>query len=489
MPVESPHPQYTEFREEWDLMRASLGGPRVVRDGGVLWLPRPTAFPDGTLGDRMYQSYQARARFPDVVIGTVAGMTGLIHRTEWQIEGLEEGKPLASLWERATKDGLPLEAFARRMTSEILALGRYSVLVDLPAEGADAPWLAGYSAEMLLNWDEESRELFVLDESAWVRDPENYEWTWEPRYRELRMRDGVYEQELHIPGRPAASEEEDEKRVFEPTMRGQRRMERIPLVVAGPRDLRLSPELPPLVGVARAALAAYQLDADYRHQLFWSGQETLFVSGMNQDQIPTVVGAGVVVAIQDKDGRAEYVGPKGVGIDAHRTAIQGALQDAVRSGAQLFDVTDVPDESGTSRKLRYAAQTATLTTIAQASASALEAALRHAAEFVGQDPEEIVVTPNLDFVDSQMTPSEAEALVRVWQSGAISYETTYENLQRGGIASEERTAEEEQELIDQETPDEALPGGDLLGGTDEDVDDLFDSRFVETGEGLEIEAT
>jgi hypothetical protein len=38
-------------------------------------------------------------------------------------------------------------------------------------------------------------------------------------------------------------------------------------------------------------------------------------------------------------------------------------------------------------------------------------------------------------------------MVSAYQGGAISYETLYENLQRGEVAGSERTAEEEKALI------------------------------------------
>jgi hypothetical protein len=464
-----------------------------------------------------YDAYVARADFPDILAPTVRGMVGLIHRTEFQIEGLDEGQPLAPLVEQATKDGLTLEAFSRRVTHELLLMGRYAILPDLPPKsegGGEVPWLAGYATETLLNWTS-NRDLFVLDESD-RRRSEHDEFSWEShrRFRVLRLSEEpdeegrlperepeptpepggesrktieeraeagelIYTQQIYDEDTSLAVGEE----VVVPTIRGDETLTEIPLVVVGPRDLSVDPELPPLIGVARACLRAYQLDADYRLQMYMSGQETLFVSGVDAGQLPAMVGALVSVALP-KDGRAEYVGPSGRTIDLHRTAIQEAKHDAVVAGAQLFDQTDVPDESGKAKKLRYAAQTATLTTIAKASASALERALRYCALFVGQDPEEIIVKPNLEFVDSEMTPQEAVQLLTLWQSGGIAYETFYENLQRGRIASAERTAQEEQDLVDQESPDEALPGGDL-GETGVEVGSGAD-RFVEDGEGLEI---
>ena len=63
----------------------------------------------------------------------------------------------------------------------------------------------------------------------------------------------------------------------------------------------------------------------------------------------------------------------------------------------------------------------------------------------------LVAKPNLSLVDAGMTPEQAEALVRIWQAGAISYQTLYENLQRGELASVERSADDETKLSNLES--------------------------------------
>jgi hypothetical protein len=134
--------------------------------------------------------------------------------------------------------------------------------------------------------------------------------------------------------------------------------------------------------------------------------------------------------------------------------------------------------------------------VAQTSAAALETCLRFCAQLVGEDPTKIIVKPNLNFLDTDMTADEANKQVELWMNKVISYETLYANLQRGRIASEERTAEEEQELVAEEEaasmPDDGMgdtgtgqPAGetpDLTEGTGNDeygevdqaeVDELF----------------
>lgn len=448
MAVDTRHPEYTDRASEWKEMRDTSRGARSVKEEGETYLPMPSGYraqADG--GTRMYGAYRVRAQFPEIVAPTVRGMIGVIHRTEAQIEMPDA---MQGLWERATADGLALEAFHRRITSELLLTGRYSILADAASTGSELPFLAGYTAEALINWSTD-RDFYVLDESGLKR--EGFEWRDQKRFRVLQMVDGRYEVDRYH-----GTEKEGE--TLRPVAQGNRALDAIPFVVIGPMDLSVTPTEPPLIGVARAALAQYRLDADYRHQLYMSGQETLVI--INGDA-PEAIGAGVVITLHSgtgEDGKertpdAKYVGPQGTGIEAHRVAIQDERENAVSAGARLFDSAKKAAESGEALKLRYAAQTATLTSIAQASAQGLEKALRFVAIMLGQDPTKVVVKPNLDFLDTALSPQEAQALVSVWQSGGMSRRSLFENLQRGELISAERDYDAEMALI--ETEDPALP--------------------------------
>ncbi|WP_182086949.1 hypothetical protein [Aureimonas sp. ME7] len=192
MAVDTRHPDYTDRAEEWREMRATSRGAKAVKEDGEEFLPMPSGFraqTDG--GNRMYAAYQKRAQFPEIVGPTIRGMIGVIHRTEAQIDMPDA---MQGLWERATADGLALEAFHRRITSELLLTGRYSILADAKSEGSELPYLAGYSAEALINWSPD-RDFYVLDESGLVRF--DFEWRQEKRYRVLQLVEGRYEVERY----------------------------------------------------------------------------------------------------------------------------------------------------------------------------------------------------------------------------------------------------------------------------------------------------
>jgi hypothetical protein len=416
-------------------MRDAMDGESVIKTKGEIYLPKPGGFKNNPATENaLYDAYRLRAMFPEILAPSVAAMIGIIHGKEIKIEMPDA---LAFLWEDADGNGLPLEAFHRRITRELLVIGAYGVLADAP-EGGGEPFLVGYSRDALINWD---RDWWVTDESTMVRD--GFVWKQLERYRVFQIGVAGYEQALF---------DANGAMLQDLTIRGQggRVLPRIPFVVGNARDLSPRIEAPPLIGVARAALAIYQLSADYRWQLYMSGQETLVaINGKG----PSMVGAGVIHEMQGAESLApdlKYVSPSCSGIEAHKAAMEDVRTQAVQAGARLMEQTQ-GQESGEARKLRFASETATLTSIAQNSCALLERSLRNVAMLMGlseTDEASIVVTPPSDLLDSTITPTDAEALMRVYQGGGMAWDTYYAALQRGGIASPERDADEEYALID-----------------------------------------
>lgn len=445
MGVNTLHPEVTADRQaEWRLMRHAYEGESAVKRHGTLYLPKPTGWlgmEDG--GAAMYDAYQKRARFPEVVSTAIRGMVGVLHGQEWSIEapGVEH------LFEKATVDGLTLDTFSRRITIELLTTGRYAVLAEAPEDGGD-PYLAGYRAESLINWDE-LQDFYVFQETVNMRS--GFAWSQVVRSRALEIIDGVYTQSVYDDGKLS--------NVLEPTVRGGGTLDFIPVAIGGAMDMDLKPDTPPLIGVARAALAHYQIYADYRMALYMAYQDTLVVH--NASETPTAVGAGTVINLQSseigKDTRAEYISPDGTSIEAHERGMDREQMSAVRSGAAMFDNTPRGQESGEARRLRFSAETATIQSIANASAAILEKSMRNAARLNGIDNVDgIIVKPPENLLEGRLDSAEVGALVSAWQNGAFGYQTLYENLQRGRIASMERSADDEQALIDGNLPDDSV---------------------------------
>jgi hypothetical protein len=424
-----------ERRAEWALMRDAMDGESAIKAKAETYLPKPGGFKNNPADEvALYSAYRLRAMFPEILAPSVSAMIGIIHGKEIKIEMPDA---MAFLWEDADGNGLPLEAFHRRITRELLVIGAYGVLADAPEEGGD-PFLAGYARDALINWD---RDWWVTDETTKVRD--GFVWKQLEQYRVFQIGVAGYEQALF---------DASGNMLRDLTIRGVGNavLPRIPFAVGNARDLSPRIEAPPLIGVARAALAIYQLSADYRWQLYMSGQETLVaINGKG----PTTLGAGVIHEMLGAEGLTpdlKYVSPSCSGIEAHKAAMEDCRTQAVQAGARIMEQA-VGQESGEARALRFGSEMATLTSIAQNSCALLERSLRNVAMLMGLGEaaeNAIVVTPPADLLDNTITPADAEALMRLWQGGGMPWEDYYAALQRGGLVSTERDADEAYALID-----------------------------------------
>jgi hypothetical protein len=434
MSVQTLHPAISPIRRhEWQLMRDMVEGQDTVKLRGELYLPKPDGF--RTMEDegrRAYDAYRNRARVPDIVSPSVSAMIGIIHGREIEIKMPEA---LEFLWENADGEGLPLEAFHRRITRELLVIGGYGVLSDIPREGNGTPYLVGVRRDNLINWDS---EFFVLDESRMIR--KGFVWEQLEQYRLLTLQNGFFA--------PMIYNADGSAQEIPVQARGGGRLPRIPFAVGNAVDLSPKVEAPPLIGVANAAKSIYQLSADYRHQMFLSGQETLVAI---DGKAPDVVGAGVIWEMESgamHKAELKYVGPSCIGIDKHVDAMKDEIANAMMAGARLFQQQSTGQESGEARRLRFASETATLVSVAQNSCALIERAIRNIAMLVGANEDEVNVTAPADLMDRTMSPQEFASLFGVYAQGGMSWETYFAAGQRGGIFSPDDTAEDEAARLD-----------------------------------------
>jgi hypothetical protein len=200
--------------------------------------------------------------------------------------------PIPSLTEHATRTGDPIEVLYRRVIAELLTTGRVVLLADMPenATSGDLPYIAFYEAERLINWSRE-RDFFVLDETRLVRN--GFVWWPARRYRVLDISpNGQYQVSIYdFITRSDNQWAEEASEATLPQQRGGATFSEIPLVVVGALDAAVEIGEIPLLGVGHAAIASYRLDADYRHQLYMSGQDTLIISGIEKALTASLVAA------------------------------------------------------------------------------------------------------------------------------------------------------------------------------------------------------
>lgn len=449
-PFEIKHPEYVEFEASWQLMRDAVAGEDDIRARGEKYLPMKSgqaAIENPALRNKSYNAYKARAEFPEITAPTIRGAVGVMLAKPAQIDLPES---MEHLRERATLDGQTLDGLHRRIATEIMTTGRYGLMPGMTPNGV--PYLAGYIAESITNWDDPAGRLdyLVLDETGPVRDRETGEWKTITRYREIVADGPHYTARIWTRAGNSWSVEDEPPAL---TPRGEA-LGDIPFVFVGTNDLTPSPDDVPLYGLAKLAVRVYQLDADFRTTIHMTSEPTPWANGFGEDmdgaapldQAPKSIGSAVIWLLPPSatPGLLEFTG---AGAAAQAAAIADALDRAASFGAQIIE-TGQAAESGEALRLRAASQTATLTTIALNTAAGLERALRHIAVWIGADPEQVIVTPNLEFFDRRLTPQEITALVASWQAGAVSYDTLFARLRDGGVIDEGRTADDEADAIE-----------------------------------------
>jgi len=441
MAINSVHPSYSKHKDNWELLHDFYEGEQHVKSlEDKYLLPTAGMILDGMkandIGRKAYENYLSRAVFPDYIKDCVEISIGLMHSKEPVINLPPE---LEALRFNASNKKETLQQLLRRINVEQLTAGRLGLLTDID-EKTKLPYLALYSAESIINWDESNDfentdqvNLVVLDETSLVR-ASDFSWKLEEKYRVLVLKDGIYQQALF---KGTDFIEED---LIAPSVRGVVNSD-IPFVFVNSKDLLPQPENPPLLGLANTTWAIYRGEADYRHSLFMQGQDTLVIIGSvrNPNADPTGsdairTGAGSRIEI-DVTGDAKYIGVSSKGLPEQRTALTNDRNLAdIKSGSFIGNQSNV--ESGRSLSVRLGAQTATLNQIAITSAAALEKALKNAAIWIGADPELVQVIPNMDFTKVEFQGQELVNVMTARGMGApLSLESIHNNLVDKGMTT------------------------------------------------------
>lgn len=476
MALNSKHPFYTWYFPIWEQMRHCYAGARVVKmksehylkptTGQVLdgWRPGDNDYK--IVGVASYHAYKDRAVFPEYTSESVEKLIGLLHQKPPTITLPAALEPLRN---SATINGESLELLLRRINEQQLIVSRVGLLADLPSNpqpGIVIPYIAIYHAETIINWDagdqatgQNALSLVVLNETKNQRQ-QNFEWKEVIQHRVLALK--IDAEDPGLPANPVyqmgvfKDTEDYDPLVMKSPVVGSNPLNQIPFVFINSKDLVPEPVNPVLLGLAEACISIYRLQADYRQNLFMQGQDTLVVKGpapSDGTAIRTGAGASIIVT---ETGDAKYIGVNSQGLPEQRMAVENSKVEAKEKAYQLFQSDVASQESGIAMDKRVTSQTATLNQQALAGAAGLEQILKIIATWVGADPDEVKVTPNLEFVDFELTGQDWMQFVSAKRMGLpISDRSMHTALQQRGLTTmsyedelDEISKEKDLQLID-----------------------------------------
>lgn len=483
MSVDQRHPLFVQRVLQWEKMHDSHKGEDQIKAKGRTYLPATRGMEidglgAGKPGYNAFIRYRDRAVYHDFVRAAVEVCLGLMHRENATIEVPAALEPML---ENMTVDGESAQTLLRKINEYQLIYGRLGLLLEAP-DGVPVnealPFAAVYDPRTIINWDDGRRdqgqqalELVVLDESEWERES-RFIWDYEAKYRVLiranqaetetqEDQSGVAEGTYGVATFRDGQTDFDASLLTFPEIGGNN-LDFIPFVFINTNDLVTDPDDPPFLGLANLCLAIYRGEADLRQALHNQGQDTLVITGGKLDK-DARIGAGAKIELKE-NGDAKFIGVNSDGLSEMREVLSQDKAAAGEMTQKLVDRDSGSAQSGEALRVRMGSKTATLSQIAQTGAEGLKAFLRMAAEWVGADPDEVVVEPNLDFADEELTGQNMLQMIQAHDQGfPISKQSLHRIAKKRDLTVLD--FDEEMEIISQEKEDamsEGLANG--LGG-------------------------
>ena len=440
--------------DRWERCRDVIqGGQDAVRGHGGTYL----AFPEG-LG--LLSS--GRDRY---LRG--ADLYGAAARTQQGLAATMFAKPITTRVPKGletrlgdiTLTGDSLDTFGLSMAEELLTVGRVGVVVDLPAEpsGNPRPYVTLIRAENILNWRTrrvggvEVPVLVVIAET--VSELEGFRVRETPQIRVLRLdEDGHYIVDLWRKGAPGVRGAIwDKVATFTPTRRDDP-LGVIPVVVCNATGCGFNVTKPPLLDLVDVNLSHYQASAELSWARWHIACPTAVISGYQPDADGKLaIGSASAWVLPPADAKAYMLEVHGKGLEELRLALSEKEQKMQTLGSRLLEAQPRANETASAVLLRHASDHATLRRLAKAESDALTRVLRIVSWWAGfseqPDDPDVHATVNEDYHVAKLPPDELNALMALWQSGGISFDTLHWNLRRGEIIPHGRGVETERHLI------------------------------------------
>jgi hypothetical protein len=456
--VSKTHPEYDAMATKWQRCRDCVSGGDAVKAAGTRYLPR---LADQT--DTDYQAYKTRASFFNATWRTIQALTGMLFRRPPVVDVPES---VNALLKDVTMSGVSFITFAQQIAMETLTVGRVGILVDYPSQSTEGmtaaeaaklnlrPVMQRYETESIINWktawigNKTALTLVVLSEEAALEGNE-FEHKTETRYRVLDLFNGAYR--VRVFRIDDKGEDEQVGGDIFPVMSGKP-LDFIPFFFLGVDDTTPQLDLPPLLDLVDLNLDHYRMSADHRHGLHFTGLPTGVITGYRPENEgdKLYVGAAHFLVLPDPQAKASFLEYTGQGLSAIVEELERTEQQMAILGARLLTAEKKATETSQTAQIHRARKLRAVL-FASTISRALTQALTLFSKWAGSD-NECTVELNQEFLPPEMAPQELSALVSAWQTGAISMQVLFEQLQKKEVIASDLTLEEMQAQIGSEGP-------------------------------------
>ncbi|QGH74805.1 hypothetical protein MAL1_00058 [Bacteriophage DSS3_MAL1] len=454
------HPDYQYWNPMWRMIRDAEIGEVEIKRKREVYLPKLAGH-----DQHQYDAYLHRAVFFNMTSKTLNALYGTMFRRNPKVSGLP--KNLSKISRKFSKDGMSLHLTAKTAAKEVLAVGRYGMLVDASPDGTGNAYVATYTAENILDWQVEEINgewqftRVVLREIAYQRDKAKYisPYEYTSRFRVLvlhELDDGgyVYEQhvyedrELHgIPDFEAIPDD-----IITPTVRGEV-LDYIPFVVIGPFTNHPDVQKPPILDIVTLNLSHYMSYAQLEQGRFFTANPVYYTSSGTADdgEGEYYVGPDVVWEL-GKDGKAGVIEFQGHGLKFLESALQGKeAQIAAIGGRMMPGGASGAAESDNSLKMKEQNEQTLLLNISDTMDEAFTKVLQWWADWNNASSaviDKISFEVNRDFLLKDIGAREFRAIHQMYADGVIPVDAVYEYLRKAEVIPEWMDADEYKKLLE-----------------------------------------
>lgn len=408
------------------------------------------------------EAFRKGAYFLPVTSRSAEAFGGLVFAKTPTRKKLE---PMDAYLSDVTGSGQDIDRFSEQSFDAILETGAVMVLVDYPSAPAglskaeaDAlglrPTLKLYDANSILATRLERRGAILgltqvrVVETVEERNPQDefaiisvkqirvlgIDAAGFYRQRVFRQTNGKWEQH----GEPVQPLKQD------------RAMDYIPAFFSNTRDGEPIPSRPPLDDLADINIAHLNNSALMEWGLMWTGNPTPVFRGIQLgegDEIKLGSSEGILC---EAEGGASFMEFTGSGLSELRMALEAKRKDAALMGARLLLENSKAQIAAETARIERAGETSVISGIANALSDCLTKALTCMADWADIQSDGIQYWLNTDLNPAGLSAQQITALLAAWQSGAITLQDLFENLQRGEIVDPAKSFDQHREELEEE---------------------------------------
>ncbi|WP_313242906.1 DUF4055 domain-containing protein [Stutzerimonas nitrititolerans] len=442
-------PAVDAMREDWAIVAPLMGGTKAMRAAGRALLPQYPAEEDETYKERLRLSTLLPA-----YAETVNNMTSRVFAEPLQL-GDDVPERLAELCQDIDLAGSDLNSWSVDLFRHALSHGLCHVLVEYPrttgengkplyrtkadeAKAGVRPYVVIIKPEQVLGWRIDGGKLAQFRYMESIEEADG----------EFGVK-SVAQVRVLEPGVWRTYRKADNGSAWAQHDEGTTSLGYVPLVSFYTGRTGFLTAKPPLLELAHLNVKHWQSQSDQDNLLHVARVPLLFTF-TDDDQFQLVISSGSATRMP-KDGDAKYVEHTGAAINAGRESLQDLIEEMRMAGAKLLQKEKQQTKTATQANEEAAQELSPLARMANQFADALAQMLQVMSDYLGLgDGGMVEMRGNFD---QDWAPEvSVPQLLQMANSGKLSDETLFAEMQRRGIISDEYDWPDELERIQNQGP-------------------------------------